>query len=143
MFRLANKYMLFLLSHGWIDMENKDWCDPLIWSSSPYWRNTVHIIVSMLRHWTFEEYRLKVKAAKKYLAAEQSNKKPIMDDIEDTRKALRNIYDQNGPRSLREICRLKLHSLVPTGKAPAVTDKLHLPTDIKDFLSFAVHPVYA
>ena len=97
---------------------------------------------NLKNHATFEEYRLNYQWCYKDLAMdnlikEETKPSPDKDKIRVLTHIIDNFPD-DGPRSLLELCRVKMYRLVPKNAMPTVAKKLHLSHDLKKMLTFGV-----
>ena len=136
----VSKYMWTILAYrlpakdGYFGIDYDEHADIVI----PF----VEARTNLKNHATFEEYRVKYQWRYKDLAMdnlirEETKPSPDKDKIRVLTHIIANFPD-DGPRSLLELCRVKMYRLVPKNAMPTVAKKLHLSHDLKKMLTFGV-----
>ncbi len=100
-------------------------------------RDSNHICVSMMSQSHFTIYRDDIQYKIEKLQGNDLSTK----EFQHYRKILALSYDITTARSLKELSRLQLHHLVPSGRLPQYVHHLRINQQQKNYLSLGIQPL--
>jgi hypothetical protein len=106
-----------------------------------YTRGIARVFLNMLPHTTYEIYRQDVRRREQHLAAETSKNAPNPQEVTKRFIALENAHDVSSPRSLQQLCRLRLYRIInKVNHIPWAVIQVEMSHILRKFLSLDVQP---
>ena len=136
---LVHENFMMLLAYGYVKQTvhcliKIDMC------SSSLLKNANQVSVSLMQHSSFEYYRSYRKSLQAMVSEKGNDSTYSHWSLRLYKMALRCSYMGN-VRSLKELCRVKMYALVPTGKMPEYVQQLEISAEQKLYLSLGVKPL--